>query len=96
MTDWKLEHRGDGGFALQGDVSFETAQQILDKSAALFRDHESIRVDLGEVNKADSAGLALMLEWKAQARRRGAAIEFSNVPDSLTAIAKTTEVGNLI
>lgn len=96
MTDWQLEHSGDGNFVLRGDLAFETAQQILLKSETLFGEHQSIHVDLSEVRTADSAGLALMLEWKARARRKGASIQFENVPKSLTAIAKTTEVGNLI
>ena len=96
VTDWHLEHRGDGRFGLGGDVSFETAQQVLEKSESLFRDHDVIRVDLGEVSTADSAGLALLLEWKARARQRGASIEFANIPEGLAAIAKTTEVGKLL
>lgn len=96
MADWQLEHRGDGKFVLRGDLAFETAQQILQTSEPLFSGYESIHVDLSGVNSADSAGLALMLEWKARARHKGVSIDFVNVPQSLTAIAKTTEVDNLI
>ena len=96
MTDTPLEHQGDGRFVLRGDLAFETAQQVLRKSEPLFRDHDAIRVDLSNVEKADSAGLALLLEWKARARQNGTSIEFENIPESLAAIAKTTEVGKLI
>jgi phospholipid transport system transporter-binding protein len=48
------------------------------------------------VDKADSAGLALLLEWKAQAAARGASISYKEIPDSLAAIARTSEVSDLL
>ena len=48
------------------------------------------------VDDADSAGLALLLEWKARAQRVAGDIRFVGVPESLIAIAQTTEVSDLI
>jgi phospholipid transport system transporter-binding protein len=96
MTDFDLQDRGDGRFALTGDMSFETANEILKASEPRLRQHASLEIDLSGVEKADSAGLALMLEWKAQARQRGAEVRFVDVPASVLAIASTSEVGDLI
>lgn len=96
MSEFDLQDQGEGRFSLSGDMSFETANQILKSSEPLFRQHVTLEVDLSGVGKADSAGLALILEWKAQAGQRGAAIQFVEVPKSLLAIAKTSEVSDLI
>ena len=96
MSDFELLDQGEGRFSLKGDMSFETANRILKASESAFAAHTSVQVDMSEVGKADSAGLALLLEWKAQASGRSASIQFTGVPESLVAIARTTEVSDLL
>ena len=96
MSEFDFQDQGEGRFSLSGDMSFETANQILKSSEPLLLQHAALEVDLSGVGKADSAGLALMLEWKAQAARRGAVIQFVAIPKSLLAVAKTSEVSDLI
>jgi phospholipid transport system transporter-binding protein len=96
MTDFDWQDKGEGRFALSGEMSFETANQILRASELLLGQHASLEIDLAGVGKADSAGLALMLEWKAQAGQRGAEMRFLNIPKSLQAVAKTSEVDQLL
>ncbi len=96
MSEFDFQDQGEGRFSLSGDMSFETANQILKSSERLFRKHAALEIDLSGVGKADSAGLALMLEWKAQAGQRGAPIQFIDIPESLLAVAKTSEVSELI
>jgi len=96
VSEFDLQDQGEGRFALSGDMSFETANQILKSSESLFRQHAALEIDLSGVGKADSAGLALMLEWKAQAGQCGASIQFIGIPKSLLAVARTSEVSDLI
>jgi len=96
MSDFDLQDLGEGRFEMSGDMSFETADQILKCSESSFGQYQVLEVDLTKVRKADSAGLALLLEWKAQANQRAGEIRFIGIPDSLVAIAKTTEVGELL
>lgn len=77
-------------------MSFDTADRILESSRNLFGDYAGLEVDLSQVNDADSAGLALLIEWKSQANQRGGSIDFVGIPKSLLAIAQTTEVSDLI
>lgn len=95
-SKFSLADLGAGRFELSGDMSFETAEQILQSSVKLFRQQESVAVDLGAVQKTDSAGLALLLEWLAQAQRKGTALRFENVPAKLHAIAETAEVDDFL
>ena len=96
MSEFDFQDQGEGRFSLSGDMSFETANQILKSSEPLLRQYAVLEVDLSGVGKADSAGLALMLEWKAQAAQRGAAIQFIAIPKSLLAVATASEVSDLI
>ena len=96
MTEFELVDEGEGRFALRGAMSFATANDILRKSEGLFGRHAALEIDLAGVEKADSAGLALIIEWKSQAANREAAIRFNNVPGYLLAIARTTGVQDLI
>ena len=96
MSALDFEDHGDGRFVLRGRLDFHTAPGALERSRDLFADHASIEVDMTEVQKSDSAGLALLLEWVNWARNYVREIRFVNIPDQITAIAQICEVENLL
>jgi phospholipid transport system transporter-binding protein len=96
MSEFTLEDNGDGHFALSGDMTFDTAERILQASAAPFSEHTRLEVDLSGVTASDSAGLALLLEWVTWANHTVREIRFSGMPERVMAIAKTTEVDGLL
>jgi len=46
MNDFELQDLGDGRFELSGDMSFETADQILKSSESLFGQYPTVEIDL--------------------------------------------------
>lgn len=96
MNKFELQDLGEGRFALNGEMTFETAERILLASEAPFEQHTRIEVDLAGVTKADSAGLALLLEWITWANHTVREIRFLSMPDRILAIARTTEVDQLL
>ena len=96
MSDYALEDAGNGRFRLTGNMTFATAEAILRESEDLFEEHTRIEVDLSGVTRADSAGLALLLEWINWAIQTVREIRYLEVPDRVIAIAKTTEVEALL
>lgn len=92
MSDFELTDLGDGHFALRGDMSFDTVEQILRASDKLFDRHTEIEVNLSGVEKTDSAGLALLLHWIAWSEHSEKNIRFAETPAKILAIAQTTEV----
>ena len=96
MGDFTLKDLGDGQFALSGDMTFDTAERILQASERPFEDHTRLEIDLTGVTHSDSAGLALLLEWVTWANHTVREIRFSGMPDRVLAIAKTTEVDGLL
>lgn len=95
-NSFELEDLGDGRFVLSGEMTFETAERILRQSEEPFEHHTRIEVDLSGVDKADSAGLALLLEWITWANHTVREIRFVDMPDRILAIARTTEVDSLL
>ncbi|MBT8143827.1 MAG: STAS domain-containing protein [Gammaproteobacteria bacterium] len=96
MNDFTLEDRGDGRFALGGEMTFDTAERILKRSEDPFEEHSQLEIDLSGVTDSDSAGLALLLEWVTWANHTVREIRFTGMPERIMAIAKTTEVDQLL
>jgi phospholipid transport system transporter-binding protein len=92
----EFRERGDGHFELVGDLSFQTAVKALEDSKSLFSAHSSIELDLAGVRRADSAGLALMLEWVNWARNNAHELRFSNIPAQIISIAQISEVEDML
>lgn len=96
MSNFELREVGDGRFALDGDMTFETAERILRTSEDPFEQYTRIEVDFSGVTRSDSAGLALLLEWITWANHTVREIRFVSMPERIVAIAKTTEVDHLL
>jgi phospholipid transport system transporter-binding protein len=87
-----------GRIVVTGELTFATARDarqlgtlVLESSRA-----ERLVIDCAAVTRADSAGLAVLLDWLAWARRKSRVIEFQNLPQSLVAIARISEVDGLL
>ncbi|MBT8081692.1 MAG: STAS domain-containing protein [Gammaproteobacteria bacterium] len=96
MSDFTLQDLGHGRFALSGELTFETAEMILRSSEGPFEEHTQLEIDLSGVTDSDSAGLALLLEWVTWANHSVREIRFEKIPDKIDAIARTTEVEQLL
>jgi len=86
--------------AVNGALTFETARQAYEAGMRLLRDvasnGEPLQVDLGGVTASDSAGLAVLIEWVAAARRNGRAVRVLNVPGGIAASARISEVDQIL
>lgn len=92
----EFEDQGGGKFAIRGDLTFKTAAIALEESKSLFADYSSLDIDLRGINRADSAGLALMLEWVNWARNNVREIRFRNMPAQIHSIAQISEVEDML
>ena len=96
----KLESLGGGRFRVSGVLDASTAREVLEQSESRFAQStemgKEIHVDLGGVGESDSAGLALLIEWLRAARQAGQVIRFANVPAQIDALARISEVEELI
>lgn len=73
-----------------------TSVPTLREAAKTLVDTPQVLVDLGDVKRMDSAGLALLLDWQGQARGRRTALCFRNLPAGIAAIAEVYGLGALL
>lgn len=91
--------RGEGGrFHISGELSFNTVNAVLTQSETTIFAHPATRLDLdlGDVTRADSAGLALLIQWMRMARAASCEIRFHHLPEQLLAIARAGELDGLL
>ena len=85
--------------ALEGALSFETVPAVLAQSAAYAARPElpeRLTIDFARVTTVDSSAVALLLDWRRQARARGKTLEFVNLPPTLLDLARLYGVSELI
>lgn len=94
----QISEAGQGRIVVTGELTFATARDarqvgtlVLEGSSA-----PSLVVDCAGVVRADSAGLAVLLDWLAWARRKSRPMKLENLPASIVAIAKISEVDELL
>lgn len=96
MDRLTFEVEGAGRFRIQGKMDFESVPSALDESMRLFADQTSIELDFSEVSAADSAGLALLVEWVGWAKRQRCKLRFLNLPKQALALARISDVEKML
>ena len=92
----RLRSLGAGEARVEGALDFDTARPLFTAGEALLRRPGALCIDLGGVDSANSAGLALLLEWLDLARARRIDLRFANLPDALLRIAALSNVDGLL
>ena len=86
-----------GSAELAGDLTFNTVRGLAMEAAAVFAANTSIRqLDLANIKRVDSSGLALLLEWQASAKKCGTLLQVIHAPDDLVSLAKLCEAQELL
>ncbi|MBX3725867.1 MAG: STAS domain-containing protein [Xanthomonadales bacterium] len=93
--DRTLSLAGDaaaGMLALGGSLVFSSAGDSLRRLVAALPPAGSVAVDLSGISESDSAGLATLVEWRAQALRRGLHLRLAGAPEGLRALARLSDI----
>lgn len=77
-------------------MTFESVAELWRQSGDMFSDHTVLQIDLAEVTRTDSAGLALLVEWLRAASRQGGRIEFLNLPPQMLALAEAANLEHVL
>lgn len=82
---------------VSGPLTFATVPDLVSLSQQWHGSTATeIVLDLSEVSRADSAGLALLLEWMAHARRDGVRLRFTGLPEQLTELVRANGLEALL
>jgi phospholipid transport system transporter-binding protein len=91
----QLKKSDDGRLLVSGELSMKTVPALLAQNG--LRDISGdIDIDLQDVERADSAGVALLVEWQRAALQQKQTIRFQNIPSQMLAIARLSGVDELL
>ena len=96
MKPAQLKMADDGRLLLTGELSMDTVPELLKQGHLQNGSDAQIRVDLQGVERADSAGVALLVEWQRAASCQQRSISFQNIPSQMLAIARLSGVDELL
>ncbi len=88
----RLVFEADGACRVEGPLTYATVP-------ALAREHPShpaTSIALDGVTHADSAGLALLLEWLRTAGEAGESLTFHDLPEQFISIAQVSNLADLL
>jgi len=85
-----------GILAITGELSRYSVAFIESSEYANWFVHSAVNVDLSQVSKADTAGLAWMFYLLEQAEHHSCQLSFSNIPDKLTKLITLSGVDGLL
>lgn len=84
-----------GNAELVGELTFATAADALVAGCRWLEGGEgSARINCAGLRRADSAGLAVLLEWLEAATRLKRDLAFANLPESVQHLAEISEVAS--
>lgn len=89
-TEGSIEYAGDGLYRIFGALVFTSVPELLRASRGLYGRNAPRTLDLAGVSRADSAGLALLIEWSRVGPRGDARPRFVGVPAQLMKMARVS------
>lgn len=96
MSEAAIHTDGSGRLQVSGELSLRTVPHLLAPARELIDSRERVDIDLGGVSHADSAGVALLVEWMREARQAGKEIRFLNIPRQMLAIARVSSLDGIL
>ena len=98
LTLAKLNDYGYGKLAVSGEMSFGSVPNLWQLSEKVLRNviEDNLELDLAEVTKIDSAGLALLVAWQRWAHSQRKSLRFSHISPQLVALAKANNLNSVL
>lgn len=95
MSEARISVSEPGLARVSGELSFSSVTSLLGES--LFEESgRDWTIDLDEVEKADSAALALLIEWLRRAKSANCTLRFANIPEQLQLIIDVSDLQDLL
>ena len=85
-----------GTLRVSGEITYANAARALAQSPQAPRAGSPLNIDLSALQNADSATLAVLIAWSAQARARGASLRYLRAPQGLRNLAHLCNVDGLL
>ncbi len=92
MSTVSITQQESGRCLIQGEMSFSTVNQLLGDGQRCLVPSSALIFDLSGVNHADSAGVALLVEWLRLARQQQVELKFQNIPQQMWSIIEVSDL----
>ena len=92
----RIERMDNNRYLLTGILSFDTVSQLQDDIEPLTKQGTEVILDLSGIERVDSAGIVVLLEWMKLARGSGRQILFTNIPQQLLDIARVSDLDGIL
>jgi phospholipid transport system transporter-binding protein len=96
VTALRIERVDAANVRVSGAIGFAEAAEAVARTGELFDGGSELTIDLGGLDRADSATLGVLLIWAATAAVRRVRVRFANVPDGIVALARLCDAGPLL
>lgn len=73
---------------IAGALTFETVPDHYQNSVSWFEGTGELIFDLAQVERTDSAGLALLIEWLRRAQNANRTLRFANIPEQVQTLIR--------
>ncbi len=87
-TPLTIHNHQPGQVVVEGNLTFSGIDKKLASTFAFLLGAKQVTVDLSGVCNADSAGLALIIEWIKYARSKKVQLKIKNMPEQILNLAK--------
>jgi phospholipid transport system transporter-binding protein len=92
-----IREAGPGRYRVEGAMTMATVVTLRSEGLRAFaRATGAIEVDLADVRRADSGGLALLIDWLAWARRARRTLSYASLPSAVRSLAQLSDVEPLL
>ncbi len=92
-----IQPQDNNVYSISGELNMQTVPELLEEvERVLSRTRGEVCFDLHGVDRSDSAGLALLVEWMQYARQRERELSFKNLPQQMYDIARVSGLEELL
>lgn len=87
MSTFEFIRQNNNNYSIEGELTFNSLNRRTIPSSGFLKKTDAVLVDLEKVKAADSAGLALLLEWIKHSKLYDTKLVFKNIPHQLLTLA---------
>ena len=97
MAQVSLSKVSDDNYSIEGCLMMNTVMSIISEfNDCLKKSHSEVSIDFAGVENSDSAAVALIIAWLAEAKQNNTELHLVNLPQQIIDIAKASDLMDIL